>query len=767
MTAYDEVPRTTTIRDAPGLRSHEVIRVRGARENNLASLSLDIPKRCITVFTGVSGSGKSSLVFDTIARESQRLVNETYSSYAQSHLPRLSRPDVDALENLAATIVIDQKPPVANARSTVGTSTDINSMLRILFSRLGRPQAGPASSFGFNAADGMCLGCQGVGVVSDISLEEFVDRTKSLNEGAITVPGYRPGGWLVRLFVEAGGLDGDKKLADYSEPEWHELLHREAVTVPMNGINARHEGLLPRVQRTILSKDKHLVKPNLRAFMERALTDEVCPQCDGTRLNSTALLSRIKGKNIAECSSMPARELRDFVESIREPKVAPLIRSVIQSLDSLIEIGLGYLSLDRTSGSLSGGEAQRIKMVRHLGAGLTDLVYVFDEPTAGLHPHDICRMNDLLIRLRNGGNTVLVVEHRPETIAIADHIVDLGPGAGIDGGRVTYEGSLAGLRSSETITGRRLDDAIAIKASPRRWTGVLSIDSANTNNLRNVSVDIPLAVLTVVTGVAGSGKSSLLRDLIPRGENVVFLDQATIRGSRRSNPATYTGIMDAIRQAFAKANGVKPSLFSSNSEGACPSCNGNGVVYTDLAMMATVATPCDACAGRRFRSKVLEYHLRGESISAVLAMSIANARDFLDSDVDSTILDRLIDVGLGYVTLGQPLTTLSGGERQRLKLAIQLAGPGRIYVLDEPTTGLHLDDVQRLTVLLDRLVDSGLTVVAADHHRALMARADWIIDLGPGAGQDGGRIVFEGTPTELVGASQTVTAQHLRSYVGL
>ncbi|MDH6678511.1 excinuclease UvrABC ATPase subunit [Rhodococcus sp. LBL1] len=766
MTATDAVHPATTAA-APARSSHDEIRVRGARENNLANLSLDIPKRSITVFTGVSGSGKSSLVFDTIARESQRLINETYSAYAQSHLPRLSRPDVDALENLAATIVIDQQPPVANARSTVGTSTDINSMLRILFSRLGDPQGGPASSFGFNTPDGMCDRCQGLGVVSEIDIEEFVDRAKSLNEGAITVPGYRPGGWLVRLFIDAGGLDGDKKLRDYTEGELHELLYREAVTVPANGINTRYEGLLPRVRRTIFAKDKHTVKPNLRAFMERARTDDVCPQCRGTRLNSAALSARIKGKNIAECSSMPASELRDFIESIAEPKVAPLIRSLIQSLDSLIDIGLGYLTLDRPSGSLSGGEAQRIKMVRHLGAGLTDLVYVFDEPTAGLHPHDIRRMNDLIVRLRDAGNTVLVVEHRPETIAIADHIVDLGPSAGTNGGHLTYEGSLDGLRHSGTTTGRCLDDALAIKASPRRAAGVLSVTATSTNNLRNVSVDIPLGVLTVVTGVAGSGKSSLLHESIPRDDRMIFLDQAPIRGSRRSNPATYTGLMDAIRRAFATANGVKPSLFSSNSEGACPACNGNGVTYTDLAMMATVATTCDACGGKRFRPSVLDYRLRGETISDVLAMSITKARDFLRPDITSTILDRLIDAGLGYLTLGQPLTTLSGGERQRLKLAIHLAGPGHIYVLDEPSTGMHLDDVRRLITLLDRLVDSGMTVIAADHHQALMARADWIIDMGPGAGQDGGRVVFEGTPTDLLGRAHTATAQHLRSYVGL
>lgn len=681
-------------------------------------------------------------------------------------MPRLSRPDVDALENLAATIVIDQQPPGANARSTVGTATDVNSMLRVLFSRLGHPHVGPASSFGFNTADGMCDRCQGLGTVGEIDIEELVDRTKTLNEGAITVPGYRPGGWLVNLFVDAGGLDGDKKLLDYTEDELHELLHREAVTVPVNGINIRYEGLLPRARRTILSKDKHVVKPNLRAFIERAHIEDVCPQCHGTRLNSAALSARINGKNIAECSSMPASELREFIEAITEPTVATLIRSPTQSLNSLIAIGLGYLTLDRSSGSLSGGEAQRIKMVRHLGAGLTDLVYVFDEPTAGLHPHDIRRMNDLLVRLRDSGNTVLVVEHRPETIAIADHIVDLGPGAGTDGGHLTYAGPLDGLLQSGTITGRQLHDAFAIREPPRSAAGALSVTAASTNNLRAVSLDVPLGVLTVITGVAGSGKSSLLRETITRDDRTVFLDQAPIRGSRRSSPATYTGLMDDIRRLFAKANGVKPSLFSSNSEGACPVCNGNGVVYTDLAMMATVATTCDACAGKRYRANVLDFRLRGQNISDVLAMSITDARDFLRLDVTSTILDRLIDTGLGYLTLGQPLTTLSGGERQRLKLAIHLAGPGSIYVLDEPTTGMHLADVRRLIALLDRLVDSGLTVIAADHHQAVMARADWIIDMGPGAGHDGGHIVFEGTPSDLIGRANTATAHHLRSYIG-
>jgi excinuclease UvrABC ATPase subunit len=749
----------------PVADSHDVIRVVGARENNLRGLSLEIPKRRLTVFTGVSGSGKSSLVFGTIAAESQRLINETYSTFIQGFMPSLNRPDVDALENLSAAIVVDQERMGANARSTLGTATDVNAMLRIVFSRLGQPYVGPSFYFGFNAPEGMCPACEGLGRITDIDIEELVDHSKTLNEGAIRVPGYTPDGWYVRIYTESGLVPGDVKVGDLTEQQRQDFLYHEPMKVKTQGINLTYEGLVPKVQKSILTKDRDSVQPHIAAFIDRAVTYGPCPACGGTRLNEAARSSKIDGISIADACAMQISDLAAFVRGLTAPEVAPLVATLQQTLDSLVEIGLGYLSLERSSGSLSGGEAQRVKMVRHLGSSLSDVTYVFDEPTVGLHPHDIARMNDLLLRLRDKGNTVLVVEHKPETIAMADHVVDLGPGAGTNGGTLQFQGTVADLRHSGTLTGRHLDDRARLKAEVRTATGELPIRGARTHNLRDVDVDVPLGVMTVVTGVAGSGKSSLIHGSLPRDAGVVTVDQSPIRGSRRSNPATYTGLLDPIRTAFAKANKVKPALFSANSEGACPHCNGAGVIYTDLAMMAGVATKCDHCAGKRFQTAVLEYKLDGKDISEVLAMSVAEARDFFGSGPAHAILDRMAAVGLGYLSLGQPLTTLSGGERQRLKLAIHMADKGGIYVLDEPTTGLHLADVQHLLGLLDRLVDSGKTVIVIEHHQAVMAHADWIIDLGPGAGTDGGRVVFEGPPRNLVGSAETLTAQHLRAYV--
>jgi len=746
--------------------SHDLIRVRGARENNLKDVSVDIPKRRLTVFTGVSGSGKSSLVFGTIAAESQRLINETYSAFVQGFMPSLGRPDVDSLSNLSAAIIVDQERMGANSRSTVGTATDVNAMLRIIFSRLGEPYIGPSFYFGFNAPEGMCPRCEGLGHVTDIDLDELFDSNKTLNEGAITIPGWSADGWMVRIFTSSGLVPGDVKIKDFSAEQRDSFLYSAPVKVKIDSMNLTLEGLVPKVQKSILSKDKDAVQPHIRAFIDRAVTFMPCPECDGSRLNAAARSSKINGKNIADCSRMQISDLAEFVRAITGSEVAPLVAPLLQTLDSLVEIGLGYLSLDRTSGSLSGGEAQRVKMVRHLGSSLTDVSYIFDEPTIGLHPHDIQRMNGLLLRLRDKGNTVLVVEHKPETISIADHVIDLGPRAGSNGGTIQYVGSVEGLRASDTLTGRHLDDRASLKTSTREATGALEIRGASTHNLKNVDVDIPLGVLTVITGVAGSGKSSLIHGSIPRGENVVTVDQAPIRGSRRSNPATYTGLLDPIRTAFAKANGVKPALFSANSEGACPNCNGAGVIYTDLAMMAGVSTVCELCEGKRFQAAVLEYTLDGKNIAEVLAMSVAEARDFFGSGPAHAILDRMADVGLGYLSLGQPLTTLSGGERQRLKLAIHMADKGGIYVLDEPTTGLHLADVEHMLGLFDRLVDSGKTVIVIEHHQAVMAHADWIIDIGPGAGQDGGNVVFEGSPADLISSAQTLTAQHLKEYVG-
>ncbi|MFI0424226.1 ATP-binding cassette domain-containing protein [Spongiactinospora sp. 9N601] len=751
--------------------SHDLIRVQGARENNLKDVSVEIPKRRLTVFTGVSGSGKSSLVFGTIAAESQRLINETYSAFVQGFMPTLARPEVDLLEGLTTAIIVDQERMGANSRSTVGTATDANAMLRIVFSRLGEPSAGPSFHYSFNLPAGACPRCEGMGRVNDIDLTQLYDDSKSLAEGAITIPGYNADGWMVRIFTSSGFLDPDKPIRDYTEKELHDFLYREPVKVKFENMNLTYEGLVSKVQKSLLAKDREAMQPHIRAFVDRAVTFTACPECGGSRLNEAARSSRIKGVNIADACAMQISDLAEWVRGIEDPSVAPLLATLQQTLDSFVEIGLGYLSLDRPSGTLSGGEAQRTKMIRHLGSSLTDVTYVFDEPTVGLHPHDIQRMNDLLLRLRDKGNTVLVVEHKPEAIAIADHVIDLGPGAGTAGGAVCFEGTVEGLRASGTLTGRHLDDRAALKDKVRTPTGKLEIRGAHSHNLQDVDVDIPLGVLVVVTGVAGSGKSSLVHGSIPAGAGVVSVDQTAIRGSRRSNPATYTGLLDPIRKAFAKANGVKPALFSANSEGACPNCNGAGVIYTDLAMMAGVATVCEECEGKRFQASVLDHHLGGRDISEVLAMSVTEAEEFFRAGDARTpaahaILHRLADVGLGYLSLGQPLTTLSGGERQRLKLATHMAEKGGVYVLDEPTTGLHLADVEQLLGLLDRLVDSGKSVIVIEHHQAVMAHADWIIDLGPGAGHDGGQIVFEGTPADLVAARSTLTGEHLAAYVG-
>ncbi len=785
---------------SPALRaadSHDLIRVHGARVNNLKDISVEIPKRRLTVFTGVSGSGKSSLVFDVIAAESRRLIDETYSAFVQGFMPTLARPDVDVLDGLTPAIIVDQERMGANARSTVGTATDANAMLRILFSRVGQPHVGSAQAFSFNVASahgagaitvergdsasrerrafsitgGMCPRCEGMGSVTDFDLSQLYDDTKSLHQGALTIPGYSVDGWYGRIFSGCGFFDPDKPIRAFTKRELHDLLYKEPTKIKVDNINLTYEGLIPRMQKSFLAKDIDALQPHIRAFVERAVTFTTCPDCGGTRLNEGARSSRIDGVNIADACAMQISDLARWVRSLDAPSVAPLLAALRATLDSFVDIGLGYLSLDRASGTLSGGEAQRTKMIRHLGSSLTDVTYVFDEPTIGLHPHDIQRMNDLLRRLRDKGNTVLVVEHKPEAIEIADHCIDLGPGAGRAGGEVVFEGSVGGLRASGTLTGRHLDDRASLKPTVRTAMGALLVRGANTHNLRQVDVDIPLGVLVVVTGVAGSGKSSLIHGSVSGRDGVVSIDQGAIRGSRRSNPATYSGLLDAIRTAFAKANGVKAALFSANSEGACPSCNGAGVIYTDLAMMAGVATICEECEGKRYQASVLDYHLGGRDISEVLAMSVTEARVFFGAGDARTpaahaVLGRLADVGLGYLSLGQPLTTLSGGERQRLKLATQMAEKGSVYVLDEPTSGLHLADVEQLLGLLDGLVDTGRSVIVIEHHQAVMAHADWIIDLGPGAGHDGGRIVFEGTPADLVADRSTLTGEHLAAYVG-
>ncbi|WP_153396554.1 ATP-binding cassette domain-containing protein [Ornithinicoccus halotolerans] len=776
--------------------SHDLIRVQGARENNLNDISVELPKRRLTVFTGVSGSGKSSLVFSTIAAESRRMINETYSSFIQGFMPTMARPDVDVLEGLTTAIIVDQERMGANPRSTVGTATDANALLRILFSRLGQPHIGSPQAFSFNVASisgagavtferggqqvkerrdfsitgGMCPRCEGMGRVTDFDLTQLYDDTKSLRDGPFTIPGWGAGGWYGRIYMGSGFFDPDKPIRDYSQQELDDLLYKEPTKIKAEGINVTYEGVIPKLQKSMLAKDKEGMQPHVRAFVDRVVTFTTCPECGGTRLSEAARSSRINGVNIADACAMQISDLAEWVRGLDEPPVAPLLTTLGDTLDSFVEIGLGYLSLDRPAGTLSGGEAQRTKMIRHLGSALTDVTYVFDEPTIGLHPHDIQRMNTLLLRLRDKGNTVLVVEHKPETVAIADHVVDLGPGAGTEGGTVCFQGTVEGLRGSDTLTGHHLDDRARLKESVRTATGALEIRGARQNNLRDVDVDVPTGVLTVVTGVAGSGKTSLIHGNLAGRDGVIVVDQSAIRGSRRSNPATYTGLLEPIRKAFAKANGVKPALFSANSEGACPTCNGAGVIYTELGVMETVATTCEECEGRRYQAAVLEYQLGDRNISEVLGMSVAQAERFFSSGEARTpaahkILRRLDDVGLGYLTLGQPLTTLSGGERQRLKLATRMAEKGGVYILDEPTTGLHLADVEQLLALLDRLVDSGKSVIVIEHHQAVMAHADWIIDLGPGAGHDGGRVVFQGTPADLVAGRSTLTGEHLADYV--
>ncbi|MEV4276377.1 excinuclease ABC subunit UvrA [Actinoplanes xinjiangensis] len=779
------------------MSAHRSIRVHGARVNNLKDVSVEIPKHQLTVFTGVSGSGKSSLVFGTIAAESQRLINETYSAFVQGFMPTLARPDVDVLEGLTTAIIVDQERMGSDPRSTVGTATDANAMLRILFSRLGDPHIGSPQAFSFNVASisgagavtvekhgtqvkerrsfsitgGMCPRCEGRGNVNDFDLTQLYDDTKSINEGAISIPGYSMEGWMGRIFRGCGFFDVDKPIGKFTKRELHDLLYKEPTKIKVDGINLTYTGLIPGIQKSFLSKDVDAMQPHIRAFVERVITFTVCPECDGSRLAEHARNSKIRGVSIADACAMQISDLAEWVRNLDEPSVAPLLEKLQHTLDSFVEIGLGYLSLNRPAGTLSGGEAQRTKMIRHLGSALTDVTYVFDEPTIGLHPHDIQRMNELLLRLRDKGNTVLVVEHKPEAIAIADRVVDLGPGAGTAGGEICFEGTVEGLRSSGTVTGRHLDDRSKLKDVVRTASGALEIRGAATHNLRDVDVDIPLGVLVVVTGVAGSGKSSLIHGSVAGRDGVVAIDQTAIRGSRRSNPATYTGLLEPIRKAFAKVNGVKPALFSANSEGACPTCKGAGVIYTDLGMMAGVASPCEECEGKRFEASVLDYKLGGKDISEVLAMPVTEAERFFAEGegripAAHAILKRLADVGLGYLTLGQPLTTLSGGERQRIKLATHMGDKGGVYVLDEPTTGLHLADVEQLLGLLDRLVDAGKSVIVIEHHQAVMAHADWIIDLGPGAGHDGGKVVFEGPPAGLVKSRATLTGEHLADYVG-
>ncbi|UOQ51609.1 ATP-binding cassette domain-containing protein [Hymenobacter cellulosivorans] len=745
------------------------IEVRGACENNLQHVSLDIPKRRITVFTGVSGSGKSSLVFSTLAAESQRLLNETYPAFVQGFLPRYGQPHAESLTNLSATIVVDQQRLGGNSRSTVGTVTDTYALLRLVYARLGTPAAGGVSAFSFNEVQGMCPACGGLGQVTTVRPEQLTDPSKSLNEGALLFPTFSVHSPFWTIVAQSGFFDPDKKLRDYTEQEWHQLLYLPEIKVQLAGAlgtgKTTYEGLVPKFRRVYLSKDANQLQAHLRPAFERMVTQGACGTCHGARLNQAALNCRIGGVNIAECANLPVSELAAFVRQLTAPALAPLLTALATRLEQLVAIGLGYLTLGRESATLSGGESQRVKMVRHLGSSLTDLTYVFDEPSIGLHPHDVPRLNALLRQLRDKGNTVLVVEHRPAVIAIADHVVDMGPQAGRGGGRIVYQGSYAGLLAADTRTSQGLRHHQPLKAVPRPPTGQLQLRNASLHNLRDVSLNLPTGVLTVVTGVAGAGKTSLLLGCLPQQHpEAIVIDQRISRGSKRSNPATYLGLLDPIRKAFAVANGVSAALFSANSKGACPNCQGLGVVYTDLAHLDPVATVCETCEGRRFTAEVLGYRLRGKTISDVLNLSMDEAGTFFTEPAVGKTLQALVDVGLQYLTLGQPLNTLSGGERQRLELAGELGKTAQVYILDEPTTGLHLHDVATLLQLLNRLVDNGSTVLVVENHLDVISSADWVVELGPGAGSAGGRVLFEGTPAALLTAADSVTARYLAQY---
>lgn len=752
--------------DRPG-----TIIVRGARENNLKNISLDIPRGKISVFTGVSGSGKSSLVFDTIAAESQRLLNETFSTFVQTFLPRYGQPDVDVLANLSTAIIVDQQRIGGTPRSTLGTATDIYTLLRVLFSRLGKPTVPHAMALSFNDPAGMCPECEGLGRASQIDLDALLDKNKSLEEGAILFPAFNVGGYNFHTFARSGFFDLKKPLKKFTKEEWHNFLHRDDSKVKVNAqgkkISSGYDGLIPKFKRLYLSKDAEKIAPHLRESFERIVTLGPCSACGGTRLSEVARACRIDGKNIAECSAMQVNELAELIRSLRAPKVAPLLARLSERLDHLVEIGLGYLSLSRETATLSGGESQRVKMVRHLSSSLTETLYIFDEPTIGLHPHDVQRLNKTLTRLRDAGNTVLVVEHEPEVMAIADHIVDMGPGAGRAGGTVVFEGPFQGLKKSDTLTGKHLSKHQALKEKPRAGKGHLVVENATLHNLQNVTVKIPRGVLTVVTGVAGSGKSSLIHGSLPKKyPDAVVVDQSLAAGSRRSNLATYSGMADAIRKAFATANKVEPALFSANSKGACPACQGLGVIFTDLQHLDPVAVRCETCEGRCFTDAVLALALRGKNINDVLCLSVVEALSFFTEKAILATLKALQDVGLGYLALGQRLNTLSGGERQRLKLAGELEKPSQIVILDEPTTGLHMADVANLLALLDAIVERGTTLIVIEHNLDVVARADWLIDMGPGAGAEGGRVVFEGAPRELLKASKSLTAKHLAARLG-
>src|SRR5687768_8492513 len=746
----------------------EYIELHGARENNLKNVSLRIPKRKITIFTGVSGSGKSSIVFDTIATESQRLLNENFSMFVRNFLPKYSQPDADAIENLSMSIVVDQKRMGGGSHSTVGTITDINTILRMMFSRIGQPHVGPTNVFGFNDPQGMCPNCNGLGRKLDVDLDKFLDKSKSLNEGAILFPEYAVNSWGWSLLINTGLFDPNKKLSKYTEKEMEALLYSEPLKVKTNvgakDFNMTFEGVVNRFTNKYIKRDVKTMSERTQKSVAPYMSMGPCSVCKGARLSQAVLKCKINGCNIAELANMEISELIEFVKTIKDPIAKPIVNTLVERLQHLVDIGLEYLNLNRETDTLSGGESQRVKIVKHLSSSLMDVMYVFDEPSVGLHPRDVHRMNELLQKLRDKGNTVIVVEHDPDVIKAADHIVDVGPHAGNRGGTIVFEGSYKDLLRADTLTGIHMKESIPLKDEFRTPKGKLSVKNARVNNLQNISVDIPTGVLTVVTGVAGSGKSSLINQVfLQQHPDAIVIDQSAVGVSSRSNPATYTGIMDDVRKAFAAANKVNASLFSFNSKGACENCQGLGVIYTDLAFLSEVKTPCEVCGGKRFKDEVLAYKLNGKSISDVLAMNVQQALEYFEIKAVLSKLQAMSDVGLDYLSLGQPLSTLSGGECQRIKLASELHKKGSVYIMDEPTTGLHMSDIGHLMEVINRLVDTGNTVVVIEHNLHVIKNADWIIDMGPEGGSKGGRVMFEGTPKEILSAKHSITSAYLRN----